>query len=43
MSRTDEKRYIKLHEICKCKCRLDASLRNNKQCWIEDKRRCECK
>ena len=43
MSRTDEKRYIKLHEICKCKCRLDASLHNNKQCWTEDKRRCECK
>ena len=26
MSRTNETRYIKLHEACKCKCRLDASV-----------------
>ena len=31
MSRTDETRHIKWHESCKCKCRLDASLCNNKQ------------
>ena len=26
----------------KCKCRLDASVCNNKQGWNEDKCRCEC-
>ena len=31
MSRTNETRYIKWHENCKCKCRLDASVCNNKQ------------
>ena len=29
--------------MCKCKCRLDASVCNNKQCWNDDKYRCECK
>ena len=28
MSRTNETKYIKLHETCKCKCRLDASVCN---------------
>ena len=27
MSRTNEKRHIEWHETCKCKCRLDASVR----------------
>ena len=27
----------------KCKCRLDASVCNNKQRWNNDKCRCECK
>ena len=31
MSRTNETRHMKLHETCKCKCRLDAG-----------KRMCEC-
>ena len=31
ISRTNEARYIKWHETCKCKCRLDASVCNNKQ------------
>ena len=26
MSRTNETRHIELHETCKCKCRLDASV-----------------
>ena len=43
MSRTNETRHIKWHETCKCKCRLDASVCNNKQLWNEDKCRCECK
>ena len=31
MSRTNELRHTKQHEKCKCKCRLDASVYNNKQ------------
>ena len=37
MARTNETRYIKWHETCKCKCRLDASVCNNKQRWNNDK------
>ena len=43
MSRTNETRHIKWHETCKCKCRLDASVCNNKQRWNNNKCRCECK
>ena len=43
MSRTNETRFIEWHETCKCKCRLDAIVCNNKQCWNNDKCRCECK
>ena len=43
MSRTNETRHIKWHETCKCKCRLDASVCNNKERWNDDKCRCECK
>ena len=43
MSRTNETRYIEWHEICKCKCRLDASGCKNKQHWNDHKCRCECK
>ena len=43
MSRANETRHIKWHETCKCKCRLDASICSNKQCWNKDKCRCECK
>ena len=42
MSRTNETRHIEWHETCKCKCRLDASICNNKQRWNDDKCRCEC-
>ena len=30
-------------KLCKCKCRLDGSLCNNKERWNKDKYRCECK
>ena len=43
MSRTNETRHIKRHKTCKCRCRLDASICNNKQRWSDDKCRCECK
>ena len=41
MLRTNETRHIEWHETCKCKCRLDASVCNNKQSWNDDKCRCE--
>ena len=37
------KQDIKWHETCKCKCRLHASVCNNKQRWNNDKCQCECK
>ena len=43
MTRSNETRHIEWHETCKCKCRLDASVCNNKQRWNEDKCRCKCK
>ena len=43
MSRTNETRHIERHETCKCVCRLDASVLNDKQRWNEDKCSCECK
>ena len=43
MSRTNETRHIEWHETCKCICRLDASLCNNKQRSNNDKCSCECK
>ena len=43
MSRTDETRFIKWYEKCKCKCRLDAIICNNRQQWNKNKCRCECK
>ena len=41
VSRTSEKRH-KMVWTCKCKCRLDAGICNNKQRWNNDKCRCEC-
>ena len=43
MPRTNEKRHIKWHETCKCKCRLDPNVCNNKQRWNYGKCRCKCK
>ena len=34
---------MKWHETCKCKCRVDANVCNNKQRWNKDKCKCECK
>ena len=41
MSRTNETRHIKQHETCNYKCRLDASVCNNKQRWNDNN--CMCK
>ena len=43
MSRTNETRSIKLHETCKCICRLTKIICNNKQRFNKDQGRCECK
>ena len=40
---TNEIRHIKWYETCKCICRLDKIICNNKQRWNEEKCRCECK
>ena len=33
MSRTNESRHIEWHKTCKCKCRLNKNVCNNKQRW----------
>ena len=43
ISRINGTRHIEWHETCKCKCRVDPSVCNNKQRWNEDKCRCGCK
>ena len=42
ISRTNEARHIKWYETCKCRCRLDPSVSNNKQRWNNDSCICEC-
>ena len=42
MSRTNETRHIERHETCRCECRLDAIVCNNKQRWRKNIWRCEC-
>ena len=36
MSRSNESRSIKFHETCKCICRLNKIICNNKQRWNKD-------
>ena len=43
VSGTNETRCIEWHATCKCKCRFNSSVYNNKQRWNDDKCRCECK
>ena len=43
MSRTNETGFIEWHETCKCKCRLDAIVCDDKQRWKKNKCICECK
>ena len=40
---TNETRHIGWHITCKCICRLDKIICNNKQQWSGDKWWCECK
>ena len=37
MARTNETRFIEWHEKCKCECRLNGVICNNKQRWNENK------
>ena len=39
-SGTNETRCIEWHETCKCECRFNSSVFNNKQRWNDDKCRC---
>ena len=41
--RTNETKNIKWRQTCKCECRLDAIVCNNKQLWNKNKCRCEFK
>ena len=43
ISKINETRHMKWLKTCRCKCRLGASVCNNKQRWSKDKCRCECK
>ena len=43
MLRTNETKHIKWRKTCKCKCRLDVSVCNNKKLCNGDKCQCECK
>ena len=43
MLRTNETRHIGWYKHFWCKYRLDASVCNNKQCWNNEKGKCECK
>ena len=43
MPKTNKTCHMHRHETCACKCRLDASVCNEKQRWNSDKCRCECK
>ena len=43
MSWSNQTKQIKWHRSCKCECKLNSSVCNNKQKWNKDKCRCECK
>ena len=38
----NETRNVLWHESCKCKCKLNSSVCNNKQIWNGDTCRCDC-
>ena len=42
MSQQNKTKQIERHESCKCVCRLDPIICNNKHKWNKDKSRCEC-
>ena len=42
LMRLNETRNILWHESCKCVCKLNSSVCNNKQIWNDDTCRCDC-
>ena len=42
LMRLNETRNVLWHESCKCVCKLNSSVCNNKQIWNGDTCRCEC-
>ena len=40
---SNQTKHIGWHKTCKCKCRSNSSVCNNKKRWNEDKWRCECR
>ena len=43
ISFSNQTKHIEWYETCKCKCRLDSSVCNNKQRWNENKCSCNVK
>ena len=42
LMRLNETRSVLLHESCKCVCKFNSSVCNNKQIWNSDTCRCDC-
>ena len=42
LMRLNETRNVLLHESCKCICKLNSSVCNNKQIWNDDTCKCDC-
>ena len=42
LMRLNKTRNVLLHESCKCVCKLNSSVCNNKQIWNSDTCRCDC-
>ena len=42
LMRSNETRSVLWHESCKCVCKLNSSICNNKQIWNSDACRCDC-
>ena len=42
LMRLNESRNVLWHESCKCLCKLNSSICNNKQIWNGDTCRCDC-
>ena len=42
LMRLNETRNVLWHESCKCVCKLNSSISNNKQIWNSDTCRCDC-
>ena len=40
---SNQTKHIKWYKACKCKCRSNSIVCNNKQRWNEDKCMCECR